>query len=135
MKLFSLALIATLLTAFTIQDAAASRPRLDAGVSTRADSTSPEATDPAASNTRYRRVPSRKERSDAASASARPIAVAKPSRSDITAARKAALQAKADASARANRLYDASQLSAPIIVNAKACKRTGENGESIYENC
>lgn len=42
---------------------------------------------------------------------------------------------KQDIDARADRLYRASQVSAPIIVDAKACRRTGAHGESIYENC
>jgi hypothetical protein len=40
-----------------------------------------------------------------------------------------------EANARAERLYRASQFSAPILIDAKACKRIGANGESIYENC
>ena len=42
---------------------------------------------------------------------------------------------QADVNARAERLYRASQFSAPIIIDAKACKRVGTHGESIYENC
>ena len=41
----------------------------------------------------------------------------------------------ADRDARAERIYRSSQLSAPIIIDAKACKRIGSRGESIYENC
>jgi hypothetical protein len=43
--------------------------------------------------------------------------------------------AQAESNARAERLYRASQFSAPIIIDAKACKRVGPHGESIYENC
>jgi len=43
--------------------------------------------------------------------------------------------AQAETDARAERLYRASQFSAPIIIDAKACKRVGAHGESIYENC
>ena len=41
----------------------------------------------------------------------------------------------AERDARAENLYRSSQLSAPIIKDAKACKRIGARGESIYENC
>jgi hypothetical protein len=47
----------------------------------------------------------------------------------------ASQNAQAESNARAERLYRASQLSAPIIIDAKACKRVGRHGESIYENC
>jgi hypothetical protein len=42
---------------------------------------------------------------------------------------------QAESNARAARLYRASQFSAPILIDAKACKRVGANGQSIYENC
>ncbi len=42
---------------------------------------------------------------------------------------------QAESNARAERLYRASQFSAPLLIDAKACKRVGANGESIYENC
>lgn len=51
---------------------------------------------------------------------------------NFAAARKAA---QAESDARAERLYRASRFSAPIIIDAKACKRIGAHGESIYENC
>lgn len=52
--------------------------------------------------------------------------------------RRADAEAKAQqaaAAARAQRLYESSQTSAPIIPHATACKRVGADGESIYENC
>lgn len=54
---------------------------------------------------------------------------------EVLAARKAAVREVLERNARANRLYQNSQFSAPIIINAKACKRIGVHGESIYENC
>ena len=50
-------------------------------------------------------------------------------------AQKAAAREAAERDARAENLYRSSQLSAPIIKDAKACKRIGTHGESIYENC
>lgn len=50
-------------------------------------------------------------------------------------ATKAAARDQSERDARSERLYRSSQLSAPIITDAKACKRTGAHGESIYENC
>jgi len=44
-------------------------------------------------------------------------------------------EVQAESNARAERLYRASQISAPIIIDAKACRRVGAHGESIYENC
>jgi hypothetical protein len=55
-------------------------------------------------------------------------------RSGIADARAAARE-QAERDATADRIYQLSQLSAPIIVDAKACKRIGARGESIYENC
>ena len=60
------------------------------------------------------------------------VIVYKVSNKNIAAAQKAA---QAEGNARAERLYRASQFSAPIIIDAKACKRVGTHGESIYENC
>jgi len=54
------------------------------------------------------------------------------SNANFAAAQKAA---QAESNARAERLYRASQVSAPIIIDARACKRIGAHGESIYENC
>jgi hypothetical protein len=133
-----LALITALATcALAIQDAPAARAiaKTAAASSTSPASASSETSDPATARVHFRRGPSRKNRSSPASTPATRIVVERPSRSDLAAARKAALQEKAEAGARADRLYGASQLSAPIIVNAKACKRIGANGESIYENC
>lgn len=48
---------------------------------------------------------------------------------------RAAVSEQAERDARAQRLYRSSQTSAPIIRNARACKRIGAHGESIYENC
>lgn len=48
---------------------------------------------------------------------------------------KAAAREATERDARAENLYRSSQLSAPIIKDAKACKRIGAHGESIYENC
>ncbi|HTD28272.1 MAG TPA: hypothetical protein VK660_02680 [Xanthomonadaceae bacterium] len=56
----------------------------------------------------------------------------KRSNKELEAAEKSA---QADRDARAERIYRSSQLSAPIVIDAKACKRKGTNGESIYENC
>ena len=50
-------------------------------------------------------------------------------------AEKYALREHAERDARAERIYRSSQLSVPIIIDAKACKRIGRHGESIYENC
>ena len=51
------------------------------------------------------------------------------------AAEKYAAREQFERDARAERIYRSSQLSAPIIINAKACKRIGTHGDSIYENC
>ncbi len=59
----------------------------------------------------------------------------KASARDIALVRQAVANEISERGARADRLYAASQLSAPIILDAKACRRTGTNGESIYENC
>ncbi|HTA65603.1 MAG TPA: hypothetical protein VK753_08865 [Xanthomonadaceae bacterium] len=75
-----------------------------------------------------------RERSPTAAKAAHTTAQ-KPSRQDVAEARKAAALEQAQARARADDLYAASQTNAPIIVDAKACKRIGANGESIYENC
>jgi len=56
----------------------------------------------------------------------------KGSNKNFAAAEKAV---QAESNARTERLYRASQFSAPIIIDAKACKRVGAHGESIYENC
>jgi hypothetical protein len=56
-------------------------------------------------------------------------------RADALAARNAVVREDAEREARAERLYRSSQLSAPIVKDAKACKRTSANGMSIYENC
>ncbi len=48
---------------------------------------------------------------------------------------KAAASEQFERDARAQRLYRSSQFSAPIIKDAKACRRIGAHGESIYENC
>ncbi len=53
----------------------------------------------------------------------------------IRAAEKYAAREQAERDARAERIYRSSQLSAPIIVEATACKRIGSHGESVYENC
>jgi len=60
------------------------------------------------------------------------VVVYKASSKNLAATQKAA---QAESNARVERLYRASQFSAPIIIDAKACKRVGANGESIYENC
>jgi hypothetical protein len=78
---------------------------------------------------RKARKPSKARR--LAPAPARAI-VDKASNRNFAAAQKAA---QAESNARAARLYRASQFSAPIIIDAKACKRIGAQGESIYENC
>lgn len=57
------------------------------------------------------------------------------SRRDIARTEAVAIRERAERDARAQRIYRASQLSAPIIVDARACKRIGAHGESIYENC
>lgn len=59
----------------------------------------------------------------------------KPDRGLATAIRNADARDAAERDARAERLYRSSQLSAPIIPDAKACRRSGAHGESIYENC
>lgn len=51
------------------------------------------------------------------------------------AGERAAAREQAGRDATADYIYRVSQLSAPIIVDAKACKRIGAHGESIYENC
>jgi len=60
------------------------------------------------------------------------VIVYRTSNANAAAAQKAA---QAESTARAERLYRASQFSAPILIDAKACKRVGAHGESIYENC
>lgn len=60
------------------------------------------------------------------------VIVYRPSNANFAAAQKAM---QAESNARAERLYRASQFSAPILIDAKACKRIGKHGESIYENC
>ena len=62
-------------------------------------------------------------------------AQAKRSRRDFLAAEKYATHEQAERDVRAGRIYHSSQVSAPIIVDAKACRRIGSHGESIYENC
>ena len=59
----------------------------------------------------------------------------KQNRRDAHAAEKYAIREQAERDARAERIYRSSQFSAPIIIDAKACKRIGPHGESIYENC
>ena len=60
----------------------------------------------------------------------------KPDRNSLAAAiRNAETRDATERDARAERLYRSSQLSTPIIPDAKACKRIGAHGESIYENC
>lgn len=82
------------------------------------------------------RAPTRAARKKTRKASAlKPPARAttyKGSNKNFAAAEKAV---QAESSARMERLYRASQFSAPIIIDAKACKRVGTHGESIYENC
>jgi len=78
---------------------------------------------------RHARKPSKAR--PAVPAPARAI-VGRASNTNVAAAQKAA---QAQSNARAERLYRASQFSAPIIIDAKACKRIGAHGESIYENC
>lgn len=56
-------------------------------------------------------------------------------RRDAQANGKVAAREQSERDSRAERLYRSSQLSAPIITDAKACKRIGARGESIYENC
>lgn len=53
----------------------------------------------------------------------------------LNAARNALARQVAESDARSMRIYQTSQLSAPIIPNATACKRFGAHGETIYENC
>ena len=60
---------------------------------------------------------------------------AKQNRRDARAAEKYAIREQAERDARAERIYRSSQFSAPIIIDARACKRRGAHGESIYENC
>jgi len=72
---------------------------------------------------------------DKPSPPAKPVATRKPSSKASAADQKAAAREQAESEARADRMYQSSQFSAPIIIDAKACKRTGVNGESIYENC
>lgn len=60
---------------------------------------------------------------------------AKQIRRDARAAEKYAIREQAERDARAERIYRSSQLSTPIIIDARACKRIGTHGESIYENC
>jgi len=54
---------------------------------------------------------------------------------DALAAEKTAIREHGERDARVERIYRSSQLSAPIIVDARACRRIGMHGESIYENC
>lgn len=63
------------------------------------------------------------------------VVVRKVSNGGFATAQKAAARDQALRDARAERLYQSSQFSAPIILHAKACKRTGAGGQSIYENC
>ncbi|HEY2345815.1 MAG TPA: hypothetical protein VGH80_08020 [Xanthomonadaceae bacterium] len=63
------------------------------------------------------------------------VAVAKVSAHDLAEARKAAALEQAQMQERADALYAVSQANNPILVDAKACRRVGANGESIYENC
>ena len=49
--------------------------------------------------------------------------------------REAEARETIERNARAEYLYRSSQLSAPIVTNATACKRIGAHGESVYENC
>jgi hypothetical protein len=60
------------------------------------------------------------------------VIIEKASNENFATAQKAA---QAESNARTERLYRDSQVSAPIIIDAKACKRIGAHGESIYENC
>ncbi len=68
-------------------------------------------------------------------ASQRPAHESRPRRIVAIDTRKADAREAAEREARTNNLYRSSQLSAPIIKDAKACKRIGAHGESIYENC
>ena len=95
-----------------------------------------------AAKARSRRVPHarvRKEdrRKDALPAPAKRATsnTGKADRSLAAAIRRDDAREAAERDARAERLYRSSQLSAPIIPGAKACRRTGAHGESIYENC
>jgi hypothetical protein len=66
----------------------------------------------------------------------KPVAVQnKRSIRTIRAADQVAAREQVERDARSERIYRSSQLSAPIIIDAKACKRIGIHGESIYENC
>jgi hypothetical protein len=66
---------------------------------------------------------------------AKPVAAHKTAEKSLAADQKTAAREQAEGVARANRLYQSSQFSAPIITDPTACRRTGANGESIYENC
>ena len=65
----------------------------------------------------------------------RPPHEPEPHRIAVSAWRQAEAREAIERNARAEYLYRSSQLSAPIITNATACKRIGAQGESIYENC
>jgi hypothetical protein len=65
----------------------------------------------------------------------RPASERRQLRIALVSVQKAAARESAERDARAERLYRSSQLSAPILKDAKACKRIGAHGESIYENC
>jgi hypothetical protein len=56
-------------------------------------------------------------------------------RRDAVIAEKSSIRERAERDARAERIYRSSQLSAPIILDARACRRIDLHGESIYENC
>jgi len=53
----------------------------------------------------------------------------------LAQARATDAREKAEAGARAERIYRTSQVSAPIIADTRACKRIGADGRSVYENC
>ena len=65
----------------------------------------------------------------------RPVASKSVQRVQSDTTRTADAREAAERTARAEYLYRVSQTSAPIIANARACKRIGAQGESIYENC
>jgi predicted membrane-bound mannosyltransferase len=65
----------------------------------------------------------------------RPASERKPDHVAAIATQKADAHDAAERYARAERLYRGSQVSAPIVKDAKACKRIGAHGESIFENC
>jgi hypothetical protein len=55
--------------------------------------------------------------------------------SGILAIERQTMREQAERAALAERVYRSALVSAPIITDARACKRTGAHGESIYENC